>query len=220
MKILIVAAHPDDIELSLGGTICELRKLGISTICFHTTNGVYEDIYGNPVRLFDEIQDTTMKSLGILGIPEHSILFDKDRKATELYVNKDSISAIQKIIIQEQITHIFTHMKVDTYHQDHMATHLITMAAARRYINNIFCYESIFNYADGLMLPNSYVEITSSIEKKCDALRLHKTEYDKFGGEQWIDSVKSLANYRGIQVGVKYAEAFNIMKQFKKLPDL
>ncbi len=215
MKVLIVAAHPDDIELGMGGTVKELTRKGIFVLCYHTTNGAYTDIHENVVREYAEIVDTTTKSLGVLGVSPDNVLFNSKINATDLKVNKDSISAVQKLILNHQITDVYTHMKIDTYHQDHMATHLISMAATRRYINNIYCFESISNYADGLMLPNSYVDITNSIEEKCKALRFHATEYDKFGKEQWIDSVKSLANYRGLQVRVKYAEAFNIMKQIR-----
>ena len=86
------------------------------------------------------------------------------------------------------------------------------MASARRYVNNIFLFEIIFNYASGLMIPNYYIEITKFINKKAEALRVHTTEYIKFNGEKWIDSVISLAKYRGIQVYSEYAEAFHLMR--------
>lgn len=43
-------------------------------------------------------------------------------------------------------------------------------------------------------------------------MRIHKTEYDKYGGEKWTESIISLAKYRGIQVEKDYAEAFYVMK--------
>jgi N-acetylglucosamine malate deacetylase 1 len=215
MNVLIIAAHPDDIELGMGGTLFKLTQKAETIICYHTTSGVYTDIYEKPVRNFSEILETTIKSMAILNLKPENILFNKSTNATDLLVNKKNISEIQKLIIKYKITDIYTHMEKDTYHQDHMATHLIAMAAARRYVNNIYCFESIFNYAEGLMVPNSYIDITDAIEKKCESLRCHKTEYDKFNGEEWIESVIAMAKYRGIQVGVKYAEAFNVKKQLR-----
>ena len=217
VKLLIIAAHPDDIELSMGGTICKYTNANVEVICYHTTNGVYTDIYNNPVRNFDEILDTTHRSLGLLGVKNENIFFNEDSNATELHINKKVISQIQKIILERGITEIFTHMEKDTYHQDHMQTHLIAMAASHRYINNIYCFESIFNFADGLMIPNTYIDISDSIDRKCESLRLHKTEYEKFKGEAWIESVRSLANYRGIQIGVKYAESFDVLKSVRAI---
>lgn len=211
MAILFVGAHPDDIELGCGGTICYFIEKREEVYCYHLTNGVYSDINGNLVRKFDEIYETTLKSLEILGIKEENIFFT-DTPATQLKINKESISKLQKFIIDNKITSVFTHSDPDTYHQDHRAAHNITMAGARRYVNNIFLFEIIFNFAAGIMIPNYYIDISKYINKKSKVIRLHKTEYQKYDEEQWIDSIISLAKYRGMQVNTKYAEAFYLMK--------
>lgn len=54
------------------------------------------------------------------------------------------------------------------------------------------------------------------IKKKKQSLRYHETEYNKFGGENWINSIVSLAKYRGIQVEIEYAEEFYLMKYLLK----
>ena len=135
-----------------------------------------------------------------------------DINATELKVNKKSISDLQRFIINNDIKTIFTHSDPETYHQDHRASHNISMASARRYVNNIFLFESIFNFAAGLMIPNYYIDISDYIEYKIKALRLHYTEYEKYNGEMWLDSIISMAKYRGLQVHIDYAEAFHLMK--------
>ena len=86
------------------------------------------------------------------------------------------------------------------------------MASARRLVKNIFLFEIMFNYASGLMIPNYYIDISKYIEKKKEALRLHKPEYNKYGQEKWIESNVSLAKFRGMQVETEYAEAFYVMR--------
>ena len=211
MSVLFIGAHPDDITLGCGGTICKFIEDEEEVYCYYLTNGVYKDLDGTLVRDFEEILDTTEKSLGIFGIKKENISFT-DVPATRLQVNNEQISELQKFIIENDIKIIFSHPDPDTYHQDHRAAHNITMASARRYVNNIFLFEIIFNYAAGLMIPNCYSDITKYIEKKNKALRMHKTEYYKYDEEEWIDSVNSLAKYRGRQIGTKYAEAFYVMK--------
>ena len=211
MSVLFVGAHPDDIELGCGGSICYFVNKGYEVYCYYLTNGAYTDIYDNPVREFEEISDTTKKSLGVLGVKEENIFFT-NIPATRLEVNKEIISELQRFIIDKNISTIFTHPNPDTYHQDHRAAHNITMASARRYVNNIFLFEIIFNFASGLMVPNYYINISKYITKKIEALRFHRSEYEKFDGERWIDSIMSLAKYRGIQVDSDYAEAFYVMK--------
>ena len=211
MSILFVGAHPDDIELSCGGSICYYLEKEYEVYCYHLTNGVYSDIRGKMVREGEEIIETSIKSLGVLGVKEENIFFT-DTPATQLKVDKENISELQKFIIEKDVRIIFTHPDPDTYHQDHRAVHNISMASARRYVNNIFLFEIIFNFASGLMIPNFYIDISKYIKKKIESLRFHKTEYDKYGGEKWIDSIMSLAKYRGIQVDKDYAEAFYVMK--------
>lgn len=214
-SILFIAAHPDDLEIGCGGSICYYIEKKFDIFCYHLTNGVYTDINGNLVRDVEEILDTSKKSLGILGVKEENILFT-DIPATELKLNKEIISELQRFILEKNINIMFTHSKPDTYHQDHTAAHDIAMASARRYVNNIFLHENVFSFASGLMIPNYYIDISKYIDKKNKALRLHKTEYDKFGGEKLIDSIISQAKYRGIQVNVEYAEAFYLMKYLLK----
>lgn len=215
MSILFIAAHPDDLELGCGGAICYFTERNYEIYCYHLTNGVYTDIKGDVVRDFEEILNTTRKSLGILDIKEENIFFT-DIPATELKLNKERISELQQFIVEKNVNMIFTHSKPDTYHQDHTTVHDITMASARRYVNNIFLYEIIFSFASGLMIPNYYIDISKYINKKIEALRLHKSEYEKYGGEKWIDSINSLAKYRGIQVNTDYAEAFYVMRYLLK----
>ena len=211
MTVLFIGAHPDDIELGCGGTICYHIEKNHEVFCYHLTNGVYTDINNKSIRNKEEILNTSLKSLTTLGVKEDNISFT-DINATELKVNKKMISELQKFIVLKKITTIYTHPDPDTYHQDHRAAHNITMAGARRYVNNIFTFELMFNFAQGLMIPNYYVDISNYIEKKKKSLRYHITEFDKYGGEKWIESLVSLAQYRGIQVNTKYAEAFFVMK--------
>ena len=210
-SILFIGAHPDDIELSCAGTVCHFIEKKYEIFCYHLTNGIYSDINGNIVRDFEEILNTSKKSLGILGVREKNIFFT-DVPATQLKVNKERISELQKFIIDQNISMVFTHPDPDTYHQDHRAVHNITMASSRRFVHNIFFFESVFNFASGLMIPNCYVDISKYIEKKNESIRFHETEYKKYGGEKAIDSIISLAKYRGFQVGIDYAEAFNVMR--------
>ena len=60
--------------------------------------------------------------------------------------------------------------------------------------------------------PQLYVDISSTIDKKIASLREHKSEYHKFGGEDWIDGVHARCGFRGYEIGKKYAEAFEVLR--------
>ena len=61
--------------------------------------------------------------------------------------------------------------------------------------------------------PQLYVDIESTIDLKIASLREHKSEYSKFGAEDWITGVHSRCGFRGYEIGKKYAEAFEILRE-------
>ena len=68
------------------------------------------------------------------------------------------------------------------------------------------------NYASGLMIHDSNLNKSDYINQKVETLWYHTTEYEKYNGEMWLDSLLSMAKYRGLQLHIKYAEAFHLMK--------
>ena len=49
------------------------------------------------------------------------------------------------------------------------------------------------------------------MDKKIDSLKLHTTEYRKFG-EEWITGVTCRAGFRGYEIGTQFAEAFEVLR--------
>ena len=50
---------------------------------------------------------------------------------------------------------------------------------------------------------------------KLHALKVYKSEIRKFPFPRSIETVKALAQLRGSEIGVKYAEAFEVLKMIK-----
>ena len=94
-----------------------------------------------------------------------------------------------------------------------MGTSKSTITAARRY-NTIYLYEPIAPSGRSYVAfrPQLYIDISSVIEQKIEALKMHETEYKKFG-EEWIDGVKARAAFRGYEMGATYGEAFEVLRE-------
>jgi LmbE family N-acetylglucosaminyl deacetylase len=59
--------------------------------------------------------------------------------------------------------------------------------------------------------PQEYVDITDTIELKLEMLAAHKSQCDflsEDGAVSIVDDVRAVARFRGVQAGVRYAEAF------------
>ena len=54
------------------------------------------------------------------------------------------------------------------------------------------------------------------MNKKIKALKIYKSEVKKFPFPRSIDAIKALAKVRGSEIGVNFAEAFEVLKIIKK----
>jgi LmbE family N-acetylglucosaminyl deacetylase len=64
-----------------------------------------------------------------------------------------------------------------------------------------------------------YVDISDLIDKKIDALRQHKSQLDR-NGKSWLDAIKGRAAFRGYEINVDYAEAFDVVKELHKIGEI
>ena len=59
--------------------------------------------------------------------------------------------------------------------------------------------------------PNLYVDIKPYIKKKIIAFRSYKEENLSYPNSRSLEGLKNLAKYRGNQIGVEFAEAYEIL---------
>jgi LmbE family N-acetylglucosaminyl deacetylase len=59
--------------------------------------------------------------------------------------------------------------------------------------------------------PQVYVDISNFMSIKTKALKSHASQYERYS-EKWINGVKSRAQFRGFEMGVEYAECFEVVR--------
>ncbi len=214
MKILAIGAHPDDIELGLGGSLARYVEKGKEVYALILSKGEKgvrdEKVEGKLVKEKDELkgkmrEDETRKALNLLGVKNENIkilgLPDGGIKPCD-----DAIEKVYEHIMKVNPDVIYTHFFEDD-HLDHISTSLITLHAGRR-IKNILFYESPSIRTS--FSPNYFVDISDYIDKKVKALKMHKTQE----GKPYMDEevIKAKARFRGFQARVKYAEGFVVYR--------
>ena len=128
------------------------------------------------------------------------------------YMNSNEIiNDLEDIIGNINPEIIFTHFVFDT-HQDHIRTAHSTISAARNQ-NTILLYEPINPSGQGYapFRPQVYVDISDFIDYKTEALKSHVSQYERYSNK-WIGGVKSRAQFRGFEMGVDYAECFEVVR--------
>ncbi|MBI1998853.1 MAG: PIG-L family deacetylase [Parcubacteria group bacterium] len=197
--ILIFGGHPDDVEIGMGGTARKLATNGRDVfICVATVP--------NQAALRKKEAAQAVKILGA----EQVIFLPVPLK--RFGINRETIGAIDKIITRHNPSAVFTHSLGDS-HQDHLALTNSILSAARRNSFSVFMYEQIIpgGITPVPFHPHLFVDISASIDDKIKAIEAHKSQVKKYG-ENWTESVRGRAVMRGHQIGVKYAEAFEVVK--------
>lgn len=214
-KILAISAHPDDIELGLGGSLARYVEEGKEVyvlILSRGEKGVSDDKIDEEMseREKDELkgkmrEEETRKALNFIGVKNENIkilgLPDGGIKPDDRIVER-----IYEHIIRIGPDVIFTHFPEDD-HLDHVNTSLITLHAGRK-MKNVLFYESPSTRAS--FSPNYFVDISDYIQKKIEALKMHKTQNRKPYMDEEV--IKAKARYRGFQAKVRYAEGFVVYR--------
>ncbi|MBS3055456.1 MAG: PIG-L family deacetylase [Candidatus Aenigmarchaeota archaeon] len=218
--LLVVAPHPDDEVLGCGGLIGKVKKEGGKVYVLIMTAGV-SPLYGSTYNLEGFLKETAdaMKFMNIddyeinLG-PEFNNKLDtlNQLKLMDI-IERDSKLALNKI--KPDIVAI----PFPSAHQDHVVVYQAALRACRPRPAELKPFQSIvlsYEYgqnqwasSDGFK-PNFYLNIENFIDFKCQALSFYKSQLRPFPQYISEEAVRTLAKMRGIDVGVKAAEAFQV----------
>lgn len=200
--IIVLAPHTDDGELGCGGSIARLCKN--NTVYYVAFSSCQRSLPpgANPDTLKIEVRNATK----VLGIePDHLILFDymvRDFPEHRQAILEDMIKLRNSISPDL----VFLPSPFDI-HQDHK---VISEEGLRAFKNSsILGYEMPWNNVT--FNTRSFVTLSEEdINKKVEALMEYKSQLRRDYLTE--DFVKSLASIRGLQIGKKYAEAFEVIR--------
>ena len=202
-RILILAPHTDDGELGCGGTIA--RYLEETPDVFYLAASTCRRSLPKDWPV-DALETEVKNATKVLGIAEKNlILWDYDVrrfKETRQQILEDLIKLRNDI----QPDLVFVPSPTDI-HQDHQ---VISEEGLRAFKNfSILGYEMPWNNVS--FNTRAFVKLEKRhIEKKVEALLCYKSQLHR----SYINEnfVYSLATVRGVQMGVQYAEAFEVVR--------
>jgi LmbE family N-acetylglucosaminyl deacetylase len=201
--ILVFGAHPDDLEIGMGGTISKLVTLGYKVIMVIATLPNFTSVDKK-----EERKSEAQSSAKILGCTTPKFL---DLQPEEIIFGRKMVNLIDSLIKKFNPRTVFTQWIGDS-HQDHQILTQSVIAASRD-INNLYMYETTIpgGITEKSFRPQLYVDITKEIENKKKSLQCFKSQIPRCG-PFWIDAIVGRSIYRGYQMNTKYAEAFEIVK--------
>jgi len=219
-KILIIGAHPDDDILGCGGIMSRFKNSVDFKVIFIAEGTTCRYIEPN----CEEAQNETaqrekyaieaLKYLGIDNYKFHNLPCGRLDQVPQIKINK---------IIEDEISSfkpdsVFTHSTCDS-NKDHHKVFDATVIATRPGcgVDNVFSYEVLSSTEWGFtksFTPNVFFRLTEEdIFNKWIALSKYKSELKDFPYPRSKKGVKALAEYRGLQSGNNYSEAFQLIRQ-------
>jgi LmbE family N-acetylglucosaminyl deacetylase len=202
-KILVIAPHTDDGEFGCGGSIVKFIEAG--TEIYYAAFSLAEESVPPPFPkniLETEVKAAT-KELGIK--PDHLLLFKY--QVRHFATHRQSILEDLVKLNQDLKPDLVFMPSLHDLHQDHSTVALEGLRAFKK--TSILAYEMPWNNLN--FSTQSFIKLSeSNIENKIRALECYKSQKSKnYASGEFI---KSLAHTRGTQIGVKYAEAFEVIR--------
>lgn len=229
MKILAIGAHPDDIEVCCFGTLAKFaqgkdNKILIAVTC--KGNAGTKELNGAEISKvrFQEAK----KAADLIGAEYTNLGFGD----SQVFFNQESLTVFINLIRRVNPDLIITHPPNEVnLHNDHYLTHQLVLSASiwathhnlemKTEFSPIEKAASIFyfeQFPGGFEGPiTHYVDITSTFEIKKKALSFHQSQISftgKLTGVNIAEEMELIAKKRGMECGVKYAEAFQELTKY------
>ena len=228
VDILAIFAHPDDMELAVGGTLLKMKELGHRTGALDVTRGemgTRGTVEGRAKEAEDAARILKLDVRDNVGLPDgHVFVTDVERVAL--------VRALRRLKPKVLLTH-----QQDDSHPDH--DHIATLvrecsrlAAMRKYdpetagdrIEPPIVAHNVFSRR---VVPSFVVDISDHLPAKMDAIRAHRSQfYDPksrepetmLTGKAFLDQLEDRSRYFGSLIGVAAGEPFYV-REALNIPD-
>ena len=216
-RVMIVAPHPDDETLGVGGTIAKYSSQG-ADIFVLIVSGHLPPLYSR--KEYDKTVHEAKSAFKLLGVSQSKFL-----EIPATMINSKPLHEVNGQILKI-INDFKPHIVFCPYpdrHIDHRLIFDIVMVATRpvgigRDIEVLAAYETLSEthwnapHIEPNFTPNWVIDITEQIDNKLDALSCYKSQISDFPGSRSIEAVEALAKFRGTQAGFGYGEGFHVIR--------
>ena len=222
-KIMLVAAHPDDELLGSAGTLLFFKKKGYQIKIIFLSDGESSRNIG------EKRKKTLIKQRKVQATKVSKLCKFKEPSFAEFPDNCLDTIPMLKIVkfIENEIKKFKPSIIITRNENDLNIDHKLvfkavvtaTRPSTKTFVNSIYCFETLSSTENNFSKnkvnfnPNLYFDISSFINKKINLLKIYNKEIKKYPHSRSLESVKVLAKYRGTQIGVKYAEAFYLLRK-------
>lgn len=214
MKVLVIATHPDDEVLGMGGTIRKhVENDDEVIICVVTVPTDPE--YSMEYRMTKIKEQKQVDEL--LGIAKRINLGFSVLELNTIPQGRFNYK-ISDLIHEIQPDTVYTHFNKDLNEQHNIVSQATIVGVRLPLQCKLLMYENeSTRFSLESFKPNYYVSLTEEqIIKKIDAFEFYKSEVKDVPHPRSIEGIINHAKYRGHEVGLEYAESFYLVREVIK----
>jgi LmbE family N-acetylglucosaminyl deacetylase len=222
-RVLAVYAHPDDADVSCGGTLAAWSAAGSVVdlvICAAGEKGSSDADMDRAV-LAARRRGETLASSAILGIARTSFLDRPDGElANDVCLRAELVGAIRSgrpdvVVCPDPLAVFFGEHYYN--HRDHREVGYAALDASVEAGMPLYhpdrgpAHRISAVYLSGTLEPSLWVDISASVEVKADAVGCHESQIGETG--EWLRTVvRERADEAGRDAGVPFAESFRRLR--------
>jgi len=218
-RVLVVAPHPDDETIGVGGTIAKHAAAGDHvTVAIMTGHGSEEP---HPIwapEHWNVVNEEARRACATLGVSE--VIF-ADLPAVVVadmpmwQLNKAAAAVVEQVgptVLYVPFPHDLHKDHRELFHAFSVAWR--TSSVAGRSIKLVSCYEvqseTHWNipYVESGFLPDTWIDISEHVDTKNSALREYRSQMRPAPDARSLEAIGALSTWRGSQCNRRACEAF------------
>lgn len=219
VDILAIFAHPDDVELCVGGTLLKMKALGYTTGALDVTRGEMGTRGTVESRAAEAEAAAAILKLDIrenLGLPDGHVFADDDSRA-------ELVRVIRRLKPKVILTHQDGDPHPDHNHIVQLVRESARLASMRKYDEEGGEKIAVPNVAHNVfsrnVRPSFIVDISDFIDEKMKAIRAHASQFfdprssepeTRLTARGFLDELENRSRYFGSLIGVKAGEPFYV----------
>jgi N-acetylglucosamine malate deacetylase 1 len=216
-KIIVIAPHPDDETLGVGGTLLRHKMEGDEIAWLIMTNISTKEGWG---RERVNIRQSEIEKVSNKYNFDATYKLDFPTTRLDQIPISIMVESVSKVILSFQPDTVYLPNRSDI-HSDHRITFNVAMACTKTFrfpsISRILMYETISEtefipaISEGQFTPNTFVDISDYMEKKIDIMKVYSSEMMDYPQPRSVTTIQSLARVRGSRISKQAAEAFQLI---------
>lgn len=218
MNIIVIAPHPDDEVLGVGGTILRCKDAG-AKVAWLIVTGINSDAGWSD----EKIKQRTDEIKRVTKLFNFDSVFELNFPTTQLdqVPMSDLVGAISNVFKAFEPEEVFVPHPSDI-HTDHRVVFDAVASCTKwfRYpsVKRVLAYETLSETDFGLGVsqafrPNVFINIEPYLDHKLRAMDIYSSELGNFPFPRSHEAIRALATIRGAVSGFMAAEAFELLRE-------